>query len=269
LAPVIELVGRQQGLISFLLTLIGISPITEFTVTRDEVCFNSTSLFGKRNQAVPLRAVCSVAAGIRKPISYLIFAFLFLVGGVIGSFQGLWRDGFFTSLGLLVFTLAMTAFLIWLYAINKRFFVSIHAQSGPPIMLSFKPNVIEGVPLDLEGALRMVKVVREHVLASSALHSSGSGAPSPPPFSYAPAKAKPHDGDASSAPPPFSNGIQGIAVATYPEPETLLQKARDLIKNAQRQEAIVVLRDIVTRFPETQEATVAKSTLERAGIHSR
>lgn len=66
--PVIELVGRQQGMISFLLTLVGISPITEFRVTPNELCCNSTSLFGRQNQSVPLHAISSIAAGVRKPV---------------------------------------------------------------------------------------------------------------------------------------------------------------------------------------------------------
>ena len=76
-SPVIELVGRQQGIISFALTLLGLSPITEFKVTHDEVCFNATSMFGRQNQAVPLRAISSVTAGVQKPISYLLFAGVF------------------------------------------------------------------------------------------------------------------------------------------------------------------------------------------------
>jgi len=77
ITPVIELVGRQQGIIPFLLTLFGLSPITNFKVTRSEVCFNTTSLFGHRNQTIPLRNVCSMAAGAQKPVDYLLFAAFF------------------------------------------------------------------------------------------------------------------------------------------------------------------------------------------------
>jgi TolA-binding protein len=49
-------------------------------------------------------------------------------------------------------------------------------------------------------------------------------------------------------------------------PETLLQQARDLIKQGKREEAISVLRGIVLGFPNSSEAGLAKVTLEKAGI---
>ncbi len=49
-------------------------------------------------------------------------------------------------------------------------------------------------------------------------------------------------------------------------PETLLQQARDLIKQGKREEAIKVLRGIVLGFPDSSEAGLANATLEKAGI---
>ena len=264
-SPVIELVGRQQGIISFALTLLGLSPITEFKVTHDEVCFNATSMFGRQNQAVPLRAISSVTAGVQKPISYLLFAGVFLFGGVLGSFGVLWREGFFHFLGMLVFSLALGAFLIWMYAINKRFFVNIYSQGGPPIMLSFKPNIIEGVPLDLDGALRVVKIIRDCVLASASTAPSVQPKSTPTPSANGHLAAQRLQGHADSA-APSAFEFESDSEAVAPEAEQLLQQARDFIKRGQRQEAIVILQDIVLRFPLASEAGVAKSTLVKAGI---
>ena len=50
------------------------------------------------------------------------------------------------------------------------------------------------------------------------------------------------------------------------QPESLLQQARDLIKQGKRQDAVSVLREVVLRFPNSSEAGVAKATLEKAGI---
>jgi len=68
----------------------------------------------------------------------------------------------------------------------------------------------------------------------------------------------------SAAPSAFEFESDSEAVA--PEAERLLQQARDFIKRGQRQEAIVILQDIVLRFPLASEASVAKSTLVKAGI---
>lgn len=267
-APAIDLAGRQQGLISFLLTLVGISPVTDFRVTTDEVLCNSTSLFGRQNQSVPLHAVSSVAAGVRKPVGYLFVAFLFAFIGVFGGLGVLWREGFVRFVASFLVCGAFAALFIWLYAINKRFFVSIYTQGGPPILLSLKPNVIEGVPLDLDRALQVVKIIRDRVVTNAV------PATAVPPFAAVLPSPDGHQGTRSSeqmtdpSPSPFPayefDDIPEPAVTA--EPETLLQQARDLIKRGKRQEAIVVLRDIVARFPRSTEAGVAKSTLEKAGI---
>jgi hypothetical protein len=266
--PVIELVGRQQGLISFLLTLVGISPITDFKITPDELCCNSTSLFGRQNQSVPLRAISSVSAGVRKPVGYLFLAFVFLLVGVFGGLGVLWNEGIFRFvLTLLVFG-AFAGLFTWLYVINKRFFVSIYTHGGPPVLLSLKPNVIEGVPLDLERALQVVKIIRERILTSSG--------PAPvAALGSAPARAA-NDRSAGQAPPAFEPGPAAPPSFDYddfsgtdPEPalaDLLLQQARDLIKQGQRQAAVAVLQEIVLRFPGSAEAGVAKATLQKAGI---
>lgn len=266
--PFVELVGRQQGIISFLLTLVGVSPITAFTVTPDEMCCNSTSLFGRQNQAVPLRAISSVTAGVRKPVGYLFLAFVCLVVGVFGGLGVLWNEGFFRFVLTLAVFGALVALFTWLYAINKRFFFSIHTQGGPPILFSLKPNVIEGVPLDLDRALRVVKLIRERVLASTvpapAVHSQA--APGLLPNGQPDARPAEDAGD----PPPaqfWTDESDDPADDSFgDDAETLLQQARDLIKQGKRQEAISSLREIVQRFPMSAEAGVARSTLEKAGI---
>lgn len=270
-SPVIELVGRQQGVLSFLLTLVGISPITDFKVTPEEVCCNSTSLFGRRNQAVPLRAISSVAAGVRKPVGYLFVAFCFLVVGVFGGIGVLWRDGLSNFIASLLVCGALAAVFIWLYAINKTFFVSIHAQGGPPILLAFKPNVIEGVPLDLDRALRVVKIIRDRVVAStSPMHQVSAGQ------AHQISVATSNGHQVSHSPPEDAEatprGAMDYDFTSYSDspspqnPEALLQEARSLIKQGKRQEAVDVLRDLVVRFPGSSEAGVAKSTLAKAGI---
>jgi hypothetical protein len=266
--PVIELVGRQQGMISFLLTLVGISPITEFRVTPNELCCNSTSLFGRQNQSVPLHAISSIAAGVRKPVGYLFLAFFFAIIGVFGGLGVLWRDGFYKFIVSLTACGAFAGVFIWLYAINKRFFVSVYTQGGPPILLSLKPNVIEGVPLDLERALQVVKIIRDRVVASGVPAALPISNPIPVPFRNGHQAVQPAPGPAEALPSPLStydySDYSENAVAE--RPETLLQQARDLIKQGKREEAISALREIVSGFPHSSEAGVAKVTLEKAGI---
>ncbi len=61
--------------------------------------------------------------------------------------------------GLLVITeswigvglcLLASVILILVYVLSKKFYLEIHSQGGPSIGLLFKPNVIEGVQIDVE-----------------------------------------------------------------------------------------------------------------------
>lgn len=264
---VIELVGRQQGIISFCLTLIGLSPITELTVTRTEVCCNTTSMFGRVNHAIPLRSVCSVAAGTQKPISYIVFAGLFLMGTMLGGLRALWNNGVIYAAGTILVGLLLTALFVWLYAIKRRFFLSIHAAGGPSVVVSFTPNVIEGVPLDLDRALRIVKLFRDQVLEATPSGSSTSdtGPRGRPPEQTAP---QPDVFSASSPIPPGRPQFIDSDTDDQDQAGVLLAKARELIRQSQRDQAITVLREITNQFPDSREAQVARSTLEKAGIVS-
>lgn len=209
-----------------------------------------------------------MAAGAQKPVSYLLFAAFFSFVGMFGSMIVLVQQGFFASVGMLLLMLLLSGLFVWLYAINKRFFVSIYPQGGPPIMLSLKPNLIEGVPLDLDRALRVVKLFREKVLASHA--------PSPATPLAAVVSANGNHAAASHVGQTMFSGVEqfepepesfsGWIDAVESDPESLLRQARDLIATGGRAEAIVVLRDIISRFPTSREATMARSTLDKAGL---
>src|ERR1700752_3691306 len=71
-APIVEIIGRSQGVIAFILTSMGFSASTRLTVNRIEVRCESASLFGQRFQFIPLRCMDPLAAGLHKPIGRLL-----------------------------------------------------------------------------------------------------------------------------------------------------------------------------------------------------
>ena len=86
-----EIVGRVQGVVAFVLSLLGFSPITRFTIAGAELRCQSSSLFGQRSQFIPLRCLATMAAGIHKPIATLVWAAMFVLLGFYISFaMGSW-----------------------------------------------------------------------------------------------------------------------------------------------------------------------------------
>ena len=247
--PTVEIVGRMQGLLAFLLSLLGFSPITKFTISGSELRCQSTSLFGQRSQFIPLRCVSTMAAGIHKPISAVVWAgFVVMFGSYTSSFMGSWIPFFIA--------LVAAVMLVVRYVLSRKFFIEVYAQGGPPISLLFQPNVLEGVPIDVDQALEVVDVIRDLIL------HEGSAAPSPSPRTSPPLPVyveAPYEASAWASPnsaAPDDDDAQA---------RTLLAQARQFVQNGDKPRAVAILQEIVRRFPRTETADQARRNLQKRG----
>jgi len=249
----IEVRGRREGLIPFLLTLAGLSPTTSLNVNEREAICTSSGLFGLVSQSLPLDRVPQVTYGSRKPVEYVFVAAIVGIFGLVAIVSALLSMDFIALLGVPVITALFTGVPIILYYINKRFFLGLHCQGGYPIVLSFKPNVIEGVELNLERAMALAAVVRN--LTLDARHNGAA----PNAGTAIPAIV----GRGSVAPiaPPASSLIKDPA-----SPRELLNDAQRCIRAGRRDEAIAMLRHIVWQFSESAEAEQARRSLEKVGL---
>jgi hypothetical protein len=265
--PTVEIVGRVQGVVAFALSLLGFSPITRFTIAGTELRCQSSSLFGQRSQFIPLRCVSTMAAGIHKPIATLVWAALFIMLGFYISFaMGSWAP---IAIALLFGIACVVS-----YILSKKFFVEVYSQGGPPISLLFKPNVLEGVPIDVEQALAVVGVIRDMIINEGAAAHSGhrSGpidtqtppddAPDDSPGWAVPAS----DPDVAThwAPPIVSH--ENTEEDDEEQAKQLMAQARQHVQAGQKQLAINALQEIVRRFPTTRVAEQARRNLQKSGI---
>lgn len=281
-APAVEIVGRMQGIIAFVLSLMGFSPITRLTLAGAELRCESTSLFGQRMQLIPIRQVSNLAAGIHKPIGNLISAAVINVSGLSLS----WTLSSFWPITL---SLIVGIILVALYAISKKFFVEIHSQGGPPISLLFKPNILEGVPIDAESAMAVIDVIRDLVMASGTTRSGFAGsvvtipaAPAPSPTSLE--SSIPVSDESSFDASPFSFAqAEDEPAEIFVEPEddepaptspeehearadAMLAESKQFAADGDRRRAVRLLKVIVKNHSNTKAAQQARRTLERSGI---
>ena len=249
----IEIMGRREGLIAFLLTLIGLSPTTTLIVnTREAVC-RTTGLLGIAHQSVPLDRVAQVTSGSKVAFEYIVGAVitgligLVLTIGVVLQFQVI------AIFGVPMLTALFIGIAVGLYFLNKRFYVGVFPQGGWPMLLVFKPNVIEGVELNLERALEIAGIIRTLTVDSrqgpkeSAEIRTGRQDQQPANSIPQPSSAQSDDGEQIT-------------------PESLLHDAQHQIRAGQRDDAIATLRFLVRQFPDTTEATQAARSLARAGV---
>lgn len=251
----VEIVGRLQGIVAFCLSTLGFSPITRFFIAGNELRCESSSLFGQRIQFIPLRSVSNVSAGIHKPFSALVFAgFLPVFGIYLRVTTGSWIA--------LVTCLLIAAGLVALYVVSKKFFLEIHSQGGPSIGLLFKPNVIEGVPINVERALSIAAVIRDLVVESSENRSR-----------YATRTSDfPENARATNWPPESIEEFPNPVYEPPPIPDQeseakkMFAQARGFSQEGKTEMAVEILRKLIANYPDTSPAHQARRSLEKSGL---
>jgi hypothetical protein len=259
--PAVEIVGRAQGVIAFVLSLMGISPITRFIVAGSELRLQRTSVLGESAHYIPLRSISSLSGGVKKPITTLVVGTFIIVLGVGSSIAS-------RSWIPIVISFVLAIICLIYYALSKRFFLAVYPHGGPGIQLMFAPNVLEGVSINSEQTLAVIAVIRDLILAK--------GEEAPLALTAAVESAdfeRPHQGQPQTwsemKPEEFEPlEVEPLEVETIDVEElanNLYSSARALAQSGEQQKAIAALKDILRRYPTTEAAKKARRNLERAG----
>lgn len=133
-----HLIGREAGLLAWLLSVLGIDATTEIEIKENVVVFSKGSLEGTEKRVIPLPSVCSAYYGFKKP----------------------WKEA-------LVITILLTpVFFIGLllgplyYFLNKTLTVGIVEHSSWIGGFAFKRSVIEGKSISEQDAWAVIQVIR-------------------------------------------------------------------------------------------------------------
>lgn len=153
--------GRQEGIISWFLSIVGIDPTVELICNRQEIMFRCSSIRkGQVNINIPNTAVTAVVTGYEKPFRALVMAAACILFGLIQSLVSIW---------LLVIGLVLGAILIVYYILNKKMIFGVY-NGGDSFMaaLATKRSVIEGVPVDFDKFEKAATLLNKAILARSA-----------------------------------------------------------------------------------------------------
>ena len=134
----VNIVGRQAGLISWLLSLMGIDPITSIEIKGDIIHFAQGSLEGTERRVIPISSVCSAYYGYKKP----------------------WKEAVAIGVVLMpVFFIGVVAGPLY-YFLNKTLTVGVIEVSGWVGGFSFKRSVIEGKEITENEAHAVIEIIR-------------------------------------------------------------------------------------------------------------
>lgn len=155
----VKIVGREGGLIAWLLSHMGVDPTTTLTVTGKQIYFSSASLAGTQSRVIPLGSVCSSYYGYYKPwkVALGIIAGFMWVGSSIPQ-GGAWAFLTFMLVGIIV--------AVVYYFLNRRLTLGFVENSGVVNGIMFKRSVIENVDVSEEEAKRVCSIVQTLVESS-------------------------------------------------------------------------------------------------------
>lgn len=140
--------GRQQGLLSWILALIGVDSTVRFMVQPDNIVFTRTSWGGRHASIIPIRHINAMHSGYTRPWkSALVF-------GLVAT--GILYIALDYSLAALPVGLVAA---VVLYMLNKSFELSVFSGSQPAGFV-FKRSVIEGRKIDEDAAQNVVNIMR-------------------------------------------------------------------------------------------------------------
>ncbi|MEJ2756222.1 MAG: hypothetical protein P8104_10435 [Gammaproteobacteria bacterium] len=142
----VHLVGREAGLLSWLLSLLRIDATNEVEIKDNLIKFTTSSLAGQEKRIIPLNCITSAYYGYEKPwkaallLTVLLLPFFFL-GLIIGPIY---------------------------YFLNKNLTVAIVEASGWVGVFSFKRSIIEGQKINEDEAYHVIDIIRELIESKTA-----------------------------------------------------------------------------------------------------
>ncbi len=135
----VHLVGREAGLISWLLSLFKIDPTNEIEIKDNLLKFTSSSFAGQEKRIIPMKSITSAYYGYEKPwkmalLLGVVFMPVFFIGLIIGPLY---------------------------YILNKSLTVGVVEASGWVGSFSFKRSIIEGQNINEEEAYEVIEIIRK------------------------------------------------------------------------------------------------------------
>lgn len=153
----VQIVGRESGLISFVLSLLGIDATTTLAVNARHIEFETGSLSGFERVITPMEHVSSTYYGRIKPWKTAL-----IIAG-LGLLLAYTAGGFLHGLIFLLIGVGLAGLY---YVLARNLTLGYVADSGRFGGLTFRRSVIEGQEIN-EDSLRNIITLIEHLIKPS------------------------------------------------------------------------------------------------------
>lgn len=169
----VKITGRKQGVVSWMLALLGVSPIVAIKVSGTRLEFTQGSLSGTVHRIIPLPGICSTIYGYHKPWKEALGLFVFLAWLVIGVVSAAVNPGpsrhggdIGAGMGIVLAGVAVDMAVTALYFfLNRKLTLGFVENSGVISAIQFKRSVIENQDINEEQAGHVCELVQMAVEA--------------------------------------------------------------------------------------------------------
>lgn len=138
-AAKIHIHGREEGIFSFLFSIIGVDPTTTFQLGEAKLTFSSGSLEGQKKIIIPVKSISSCYFGYTKPwkralMIGIVTLPIFFIGAILGPLY---------------------------YFLNKQLELGVSDTSGRTYAIAFKRSIIENVKIDENEGQRVIDLIEQ------------------------------------------------------------------------------------------------------------
>ncbi len=175
--PVIEMWGRLAGLMSWVLTALGLEPEYNLTVSSSSLSIRSASLGGTSYTFVPLSAVTGSVCGYQRSILALGIAVWFALGAalhLLSGFASASTQSGSNDMGYAFGELVIAGIAALIYYLSKR--IGISVESVHTHGITFKPGIIGAQKaIDLPQAVHVIETLNQMVLLARQTQFQAAG----------------------------------------------------------------------------------------------
>ena len=149
------------------MNLLRLDNTTVFSLTKSEISYKTSDLYGETNLFFPITKIASTQCGFLKPIQYLFIALALFIVDLYLHFSI--RGG----IGLIfwVFVVIALCFII-AYFLEKTITIGVESSGGQKAEIVFKRSVIEGVSIDINKAREALKLINNTIIDVSHINKS-------------------------------------------------------------------------------------------------
>ena len=225
----VRISGRREGILAWLLSLVGIDPTVHIVVTAKNFSLEARTFWGYSKRTIPISRISEVRDGFMRPWLTPIINWIFSLACVFLFFAMLVQKGIVPATACLVPAAIFFGIGYFIYMYRSFLVVGVAGFNGLlPAVIVFKPSFIEGITIDAEAAEKVGQIIqrlmdRDSPLPAPAeepqepLHYPMEETPEPQQFSTweAPQPAP----VATPIATPFPSPTPAMAIPSPPQPQ--------------------------------------------------